>query len=111
MFSTSETWLAWLLTYALHSTALVALTWLALRPVHPENLRRREWMLRAALLVPVVSASLRVFGGAPSWAGEWICAAPQQAPQPGATGPRGRRIHRCPRAQCGGIGPVGSARQ
>ena len=51
----------WLLTYALHSTALLSLVWLCVRVLPQESNRASELLWRCALLGPLLTASLQSF--------------------------------------------------
>jgi hypothetical protein len=70
--------LAWLLTYALHSTLLLATAWAATRGLGGRRLRLQETIWRCALLGALVTASAQLafgqLGHAPI-AGRWTLAA------------------------------------
>ncbi len=51
---------AWLLTYGLHSSALIGLVWLGIRYLPKESNRAQERLWKCALLGPVLTASLQV---------------------------------------------------
>ncbi|HEV7516730.1 MAG TPA: M56 family metallopeptidase [Thermoanaerobaculia bacterium] len=54
---------AWLLTYALHSTLLLALAWLASGPLSRRSLRLEEAVWRAALLGALATSTFQVATG------------------------------------------------
>src|SRR5436305_13356539 len=54
---------AWLLTYALHSTFLLALAWLASGPLSRRSLRLEEAVWRAALLGALATSTFQVATG------------------------------------------------
>ena len=70
--------LAWLLTYALHSTLLLGMAWAATRRLGGRRLRLQETIWRCALLGALVTASAQLafgqLGHAPI-AGQWTLAA------------------------------------
>ncbi len=55
-----HTLVAWLLTYGLHSTALIALVWFGIRCLPKESNLARERLWKCALLGPILTASLQV---------------------------------------------------
>jgi beta-lactamase regulating signal transducer with metallopeptidase domain len=59
----SEHAAAWLLTYALHSTLLLALAWLASGPLGRRSLRLEEAVWRAALLGALATSTFQVATG------------------------------------------------
>src|SRR5258708_20325295 len=70
--------LAWLLTYALHSTLLLAMAWAVTRRLGGRRLRLQETIWRCALLGALVTAPAQLalgrLGHAPI-AGRWTLAA------------------------------------
>src|SRR5436305_1097374 len=54
---------AWLLTYALHSTLLLSLAWLASGPLSRRSLRLEEAVWRAALLGALATSTFQVATG------------------------------------------------
>src|SRR5436309_10514703 len=54
---------AWLLTYALHSTLLLALAWLASGPLSRRSLRLEEAVWRVALLGALATSTFQVATG------------------------------------------------
>nr|MDP9122570.1 hypothetical protein [Acidobacteriota bacterium] len=62
---------AWLLTYALHSTLLLSLAWLASRRLARRSLRLEEAAWRFALLGAMLTASLQLAAGWTPAAGRW----------------------------------------
>lgn len=67
---------AWLLTYALHSTLLLGLAWLASRRLSKRSLQLEEAVWRCALVGSLVTATLQLAVGADPLAGRWEIAAP-----------------------------------
>ncbi|MFT4647166.1 MAG: beta-lactamase regulating signal transducer with metallopeptidase domain [Glaciecola sp.] len=55
-----HTLVAWLLTYGLHSTALISLVWLGIRYLPKESNLAQERLWKCALLGPILTASLQV---------------------------------------------------
>ncbi len=52
--------IGWLITYGLHSTALVALVWLTVKQLPKESNRAQEYLWRAALVGPLLTETLQV---------------------------------------------------
>ncbi|HEX2223524.1 MAG TPA: M56 family metallopeptidase, partial [Thermoanaerobaculia bacterium] len=67
---------AWLLTYALHSTLLLSLAWLASRRLSKRSLHLEEAAWRCALVGSLVTATLQLAVGADPLAGRWEIATP-----------------------------------
>lgn len=67
---------AWLLTYALHSTLLLGLAWLASRRLSKRSLQLEEAVWRCALVGSLVTATLQLAVGADPLAGRWEIATP-----------------------------------
>lgn len=67
---------AWLLTYALHSTLLLGLAWLASRRLSKRSLHLEEAVWRCALVGSLVTATLQIAVGADPLAGRWEIASP-----------------------------------
>ncbi|HPF14208.1 MAG: M56 family metallopeptidase [Planctomycetes bacterium] len=61
--------LGWLLTYLLHSTALIAAVWLLVRCLPKESNRAQECLWRCALLGSILTASLQTAWRFEPWAG------------------------------------------
>ena len=59
MGSLSEQGLRWLLTYGLHSSALLGLVWILVRWLPKESNRAQECLWRCAMLGPLMTASLQ----------------------------------------------------
>jgi hypothetical protein len=55
-----HTLVAWLLTYGLHSTALISLVWLGIRYLLKESNLAQERLWKCPLLGPILTASLQV---------------------------------------------------
>ncbi|MCP5021852.1 MAG: hypothetical protein GY930_08735 [bacterium] len=55
-----HTLVAWLLTYGLHSTALIGLVWFGIRCLPKESNLAQERLWKCALLGPILTASLQV---------------------------------------------------
>lgn len=70
--------LAWVLTYALHSTVLLGLAWIVTRALSSEALRLKERVWKTALFGGIVSASLQAAFNLAPLAGrlEWTHPAP-----------------------------------
>ncbi|HYL04517.1 MAG TPA: M56 family metallopeptidase [Thermoanaerobaculia bacterium] len=95
--------LAWLLTYAVHSTLLLAMAWAVTQRMGGSRLRLQETVWRCALAGALVTASAQLafvqLGHAPI-AGRWSLALPgapavaaaSGSPGSGATGPAGERF-------------------
>src|SRR5215208_6204080 len=79
---------AWLATYALHSTLLVGLAWLASRRLARRSVRLEEAVWRTALLGALVTATLQVATGWEPLAGSLhLRAAPAATVATVASGP------------------------
>ncbi len=70
---------AWLATYALHSTLLLGLAWLATRRLAGRSIHLEEAIWRAALLGALATATLQVAGGWTPLAGTFRLAAARPA--------------------------------
>ena len=81
--------LAWLLTYAVHSTILLGATWFATRGsfIRSDKLRERLW--KVAALGGIVTATLQLSTGWKPYAGVWALrdGAPLDADRGSARGP------------------------
>src|SRR4029079_19489494 len=81
---------AWLLTYALHSTLLLSLAWLASGPLSRRSIRLEELAWRAALLGALATSTFQVATG---WhpAATFRLPLPPPPPLPPAAARRGHR--------------------
>lgn len=83
---------AWLLTYALHSTALLGLAWWITSRPWCRSERVRETLWKGALVGGIVSASLQTTGPVPTWASRWSVA-PVEVAVVGEPAPRSHVTH------------------
>jgi beta-lactamase regulating signal transducer with metallopeptidase domain len=73
--SNLPTWLAWAVTYLVHALVWLGLGWICSRPALRLTARTQNAIWRAALLAPLVSASLHAGGISPARLATWHVAA------------------------------------